>query len=198
LTKPLLTGHSAIVLAGGRSRRMGVDKASVRIGGRRLLDRVLSVVTGLFDDVVVVGRAEWTDAPGAVRFAEDDFPGRGPLGGLYTGLGLVAHERALVMGCDMPFITAEALRELVSHDGEADATVARTDGCPQPLLAVYDRRVRPVVGRLFTSDDRSLMNLLSTISVEYVDLADAGACLGVNTPEELREANRRFREEGGT
>ena len=192
------TGYSAVVLAGGKSRRMGVDKASVLIGGRRLLDRVLSVLTGLFDDVVVVGRSEWSSDLGAVRSVADETPGLGPLGGLYTGLGLVTEERALAVGCDMPFITGEVLRELLSRDGESDATVARMAGRAQPLLAVYDRRIRPVVGRLLASEDRSLMKLLRTVSVRYVDLAVTDACFSINTPEELRQAQQMAREEGGT
>jgi len=191
-------GYSAMALAGGRSRRMGVDKASVLIGGRRLLDRLLSVLSGLFDDVVVVGRSEWSGAPGAGRSVADETPGLGPLGGLYTGLGVIDRERALVVGCDMPFITAGVLRGLLSRDGESEATVARTAGRAQPLLAVYDRRVRPVVGRLLTSEDRSLMKLLRTISVRYVDLAATDACFSINTPEELRQAQQMVREEGGT
>ena len=198
MTGPRPAAYSAVVLAGGKSRRMGVDKASVLVGGRRLLDRVLSVLTGLFDDVVVVGRSEWSADLGSVCSVADETPGLGPLGGLYTGLGVIDRERALVVGCDMPFITGEVLQELLSRDGESEATVARMAGRAQPLLAVYDRRIRPVVGRLLASEDRSLMNLLRTISVEYVDLAVGDACFSVNTPQELRQAKQLAREEGGT
>ncbi len=197
-TEAVFPGYSAVVLAGGRSSRLGVDKASVPVGGRRLLDRVLSVLTNCFADVVVVGRTGWDEACGPVRFVQDETPGLGPLGGLYTGLGVVEHGRALAVGCDMPFINRGVLEELLAQDGGADATVARTGGRAQPLLAVYDRRVRSVVGRLLASEDRSLMELLRTISVRYVDLAVTDACFSVNTPEELRQAKQMAREEGGT
>ena len=197
-TEAVFPGYSAVVLAGGRSSRLGVDKASVPVGGRRLLDRVLSVLTNCFADVVVVGRTGSDEACGPVRFVQDETPGLGPLGGLYTGLGVVEHGRALAVGCDMPFINRGVLEELLAQDGGADATVARTGGRAQPLLAVYDRRVRSVVGRLLASEDRSLMELLRTISVRYVDLAVTDACFSVNTPEELRQAKQMAREEGGT
>jgi len=181
--------YSAIVLAGGRSTRMGVDKASVRVGGRRLLDRVLSVLADLFDDVVVVGRGPDALAPAGVRFVEDETPGLGPLGGLHTGLGVIRNPRALTVGCDMPFLTAEVVHELLEQDGAADATVAHLEGRAQPLLAVYARRVRPTVARLLASNDRSLMALLRTLNVHYVDIqAHSRACLSINTPEDLRQA----------
>ncbi|MCK4299568.1 MAG: molybdenum cofactor guanylyltransferase, partial [Planctomycetes bacterium] len=108
-TEAVFPGYSAVVLAGGRSSRLGVDKASVPVGGRRLLDRVLSVLTNCFADVVVVGRTGSDEACGPVRFVQDETPGLGPLGGLYTGLGVVEHGRALAVGCDMPFINRGVL-----------------------------------------------------------------------------------------
>jgi len=187
-------GHSAVVLAGGKSRRLGTDKAAVKIGGRRLLDRTLALLTGVFDDVVVVGRAAWAEAPADVRLFPDERPGLGPLAGLSTALKLVMHPRALVVGCDMPFLTASAIRELLSHDCDTDATVARADGRSQPLLAVYDRRIGAVIDRLLASGERSLTALLSHIDVHYVELTTPGACFSVNTPEQLAQARRTAKE----
>jgi len=187
-----------MVLAGGRSSRLGVDKASVPVGGRRLLDRVLSVLTNCFDDVVVIGCTGGSREAKRVRFVEDESPGLGPLGGLYTGLGASEHGRALVVGCDMPFLDADVLQQLLARDGSADATVARTGGRPQPLLAVYDRRVRSVARRLLDSDDRSLMGLLRSLGVQYVDIERGEwACFSINTAEDLERAEEFLRHGGG-
>ncbi len=197
-TEAVFPGYSAMVLAGGRSSRLGVDKASVPVGGRRLLDRVLSVLTNCFADVVVVGRTGWDEACGPVRFVQDETPGLGPLGGLYTGLGVVEHGRALAVGCDMPFINRGVLEELLAQDGGADATVARTDGRAQPLLAVYDRRVRSVARRVLDTGDRSLMALLRAIDVCYVEIGGGDrVCFSVNTADDLERAEEFLRRGGG-
>lgn len=197
-TEAVFPGYSAVVLAGGRSSRLGVDKASVPVGGRRLLDRVLSVLTNCFADVVVVGRTGSDEACGPVRFVQDETPGLGPLGGLYTGLGVVEHGRALAVGCDMPFINRGVLEELLAQDGGADATVARMAGRAQPLLAVYDRRVRSVARRVLDSGDRSLMALLRAIDVHYVEIrGNDRVCFSVNTADDLERAEEFLRRGGG-
>ncbi len=197
-TEAVFPTYSAIVLAGGRSSRLGVDKASVPVGGRRLLDRVLSVLTDCFADVVVVGRTGWDEACVPVRFVQDETPGLGPLGGLYTGLGVVEHGRALAVGCDMPFINRAVLEELLAQDGGADATVPRTDGRAQPLLAVYDRRVRSVARRVLGTGDRSLMALLRAIDVCYVEIGGGDpVCFSVNTADDLERAEEFLRRGGG-
>lgn len=184
---------SAIVLAGGRSSRLGQDKAAVFVGGRRLLDRVLSLLVGLCEDLVVVGRAGWPGAPALVRFVEDDLPGLGPLSGLYAGLGVIKHQRTLAVGCDMPFISPELLQRLIAEDGAA-ATVVRTGAQVQPLLAVYDRRVRPVIRELLASGERSLLALLGAIDVRYVDVgAEERSAFSINRPEDLRRAEELLR-----
>ena len=189
---------SAIVLAGGRARRLGRDKAAIPVGGVRVLDRVLSVLAGLCDDIVVVGRSVWSGAPTDVRFLEDQTPGQGPLGGLWTGLGAIRHERALVVGCDMPFLTGDLLRELLARSARADATVTRTGEQVQPLLAVYDRRVRPRVEQLLASKDRSLMALLRTVEVCQVDVGvGEWAAFSINSPQDLSRARKFVRERKG-
>jgi molybdopterin-guanine dinucleotide biosynthesis protein A len=145
---------------------------------------------------VVVGRAGWPGAPAVVRFVEDT-PRRGPLSALYTGLGVIERQRTLAVGCDMPFISPELLRRLVAGDGAASATVVRTGAQVQPLLAVYHRGVRPVIGRLLASGERSLMALLGAIDVRYVDLgAGERSALSINTPEDLQRAEELLRTGG--
>lgn len=191
-------GYSAVVLAGGRSRRLGSDKASVLLGGRRLLDRVLSALKARFEDVVVVGRAEWEGAAAQrVRFFPDERRGLGPLGGLATALEVIRCERALVVGCDMPFLDVRVFRALLAEDAGAEATVARVGGRPQPLLAVYGRRVGPVARSRLQAEDRSLLGLLRCLDVHYVDLeAEPWACFSVNTPEDLKRAEAHLRRGG--
>jgi molybdopterin-guanine dinucleotide biosynthesis protein A len=130
--------NAAIVLAGGRSRRFGRDKARALLLGKPLLAWVVEAVREVVDEVVVVRRSEQAlPDVGDVALVEDLFPETGPLGGLYTGLQATLAPRAVVVACDMPLLQPALLSELLRL-GEGHEIVAPVaDGMPQPLCAVY-------------------------------------------------------------
>lgn len=132
---------AAIVLAGGRARRMGgVDKLALAVGGSTVLDRVLAAAGGVCGDVVVVGPPRPVRHPGA-RFVQERTPGGGPVPAVRAGLeALGPAETVLVVAGDLPLLTAEtAARLLTALDaGESDAAAALDGrGRPNPLLAAY-------------------------------------------------------------
>jgi molybdopterin-guanine dinucleotide biosynthesis protein A len=159
---------SAIVLCGGRSSRMGRDKATLPFGSETLLTRVVRVVAAVVDDVVVVGNV--TQAMDRhVRVVADSIEGLGPLAGLTTGLAEVRHSRALVVGCDMPLLSPLLLRRLLTLAGDADACVPRVDGTPMTTCAVYSTRVLAQGQSQLATGTRSLRALLDGLSVVWVD-----------------------------
>ena len=133
---------AAIVLAGGRSTRLGRDKASEPLLGVPLLQRVLDRLAGLTTETVVVGRPEqdfgWARAT-HLRAIEDSYPGAGPLGAIYTGLNAVEAPIALVLACDMPLLQPGLLAALVRLAEEHEAVVPVCEGLAQPLCAAYRR-----------------------------------------------------------
>jgi molybdopterin-guanine dinucleotide biosynthesis protein A len=180
---------SAVLLAGGRSSRMGSDKALLVLDGRTLLDRTVDALASAADDVVVVGRRSG-DVRG-VRFVEDETPELGPLGGLCTGLHAAAHRHVLCVGCDMPFLNADLLRRLVSLLGEHDAAVPRVCGKTHPLHAVYTGDCAAAAKRQIESGDLRLRALLAKLRVRWVEESEIEATdperrslLNVNTPED--------------
>jgi molybdopterin-guanine dinucleotide biosynthesis protein A len=180
---------SAVVLAGGRSSRMGVDKALLTLEGRTLLDRTVAALTEVADDIVVVGRT--SGRARGVRFLTDETPNLGPLGGLHTGLRQAVHERVICVGCDMPFLNTELLRYLVSILDELDAAVPLVEGMSHPLHAVYSRRCATDAARQIESGDLRLRGLLDRLRVRWVEEPevhdiDPGhrSVLNINTREE--------------
>ncbi len=144
--------YDVIVLAGGSGRRLGgVDKALLDVGGRTLLDRVLSA-TSAAGRVVVVGPAR--DLPPGVASTSERPPGGGPVSAVAAGLVLVDAPLVAVLACDLPFVTAETISSLVAQlrgpGARADgAQLADETGRPQPLAAVYRTdRLRAVVAEL--------------------------------------------------
>jgi len=198
---------SAIVLAGGSSRRFGRDKARVELAGVPLLERVLDAARAAGDDLVVVADRADKYALEGVRQLADHRPGLGPLGGLHTGLGAARHARAFLLGCDTPLLQPALLRRLRAEPGDADAVVPFQPhrGKPEthhafPLHALYHRCCLPAVEALVAEDRLAMKALLDRIEVRWVPLEalreadpDLRSFLNVNTPAHLARAEALLR-----
>ena len=135
---------SAFVLAGGKSSRMGADKAFVELGGHRLLARALALAGAVASDVRIVGSAQKFTGQG--RVVEDEFPNCGPLGGIHAALRASQSELNLVLAVDLPFVEVGFLKYLLTEAeaSKAVVTVPHTGGGWQPLCAVYRREFAAV------------------------------------------------------
>jgi len=136
--------NSAIVLAGGRSTRFGRDKGLWAIGDQTLVERVHGRIRNVAQEVVIaVGsekqRQTYSQIISDCVFAVDESPGMGPLGGLWSGLRRVTGKKVAVVGCDMPFISAELMSLLYDLSEGYDAVIPRWPiGYIEPLHSVYD------------------------------------------------------------
>ena len=190
---------AGIVLAGGRSSRMGEDKAGVAWEGSTLLARAVGALGAVFCDLVVVrSRGQGLPAlPEGVRVVEDAHPDRGPLEGLATGLRVAGPGAvAFVCAADMPLLDSGfAARVLASLVPGADAAVPRVDGRPQPLAAAYRTDVLGPLEALLAAGGRSVNALLDRLEVRWLDdlPGAADAVRNVNTPEELDAARQASR-----
>jgi len=197
-------GVAAFILAGGKSARMGSDKAFVMLDGRTLLERALELAPSVTKDVRVVGGAEKFAAFAPV--VEDVFRECGPLGGIHAALRTSAAELNLMLAVDVPFVPAELLRYLVARarGSDAIATVPRAGGW-QPLCAVYRREFGDVAEKALRAGRYRINALFAEIRVQAIEeeeLALAGFSAGMfrnlNTPEELEAASSRIGRPGGS
>jgi molybdopterin-guanine dinucleotide biosynthesis protein A len=193
-----------VVLAGGASRRMGQDKALLRLGaGPTLLEQTVATVqaAGLREVVLSVstverGRAlrDAVPAVAGLRLILDTGPGRGPLGALHTALSAFPHQHVLLVACDMPHLHVAALRALLEDPRDADAVVPRVAGRDQPLAALYGPACLPLAAWLLEQGRLAMRDLLAApgLRVRVLDeacLARAGvpaaAFDNLNTPADL-------------
>ncbi|GAA4673142.1 hypothetical protein GCM10023215_00670 [Pseudonocardia yuanmonensis] len=202
---------AGIVLAGGRSSRMGRPKAWLEWDGTTLLDRVCGVVAGAVDGPVVVVRApgqELPPLPAGVETAEDPVEGRGPLQGIAVGLASVATraDAAFVASVDLPFLHGAYVRRVLALLGGHAVLLPVARGHHQPLAAAYRTALAPVVADLI---DRGLVrppDLFAAVDVHRADeaelLADPAlrdadpelrALVNVNTPGEYASARGQGR-----
>lgn len=169
------------VLAGGKSTRMGRDKALLAVHGTTLIEHVALAVKSAIGNVTVIGHA-------SLEFPvlDDEIPDRGPLGGLYTALGR-ASEWALIAAVDMPNVTSELLTGLAkaASQSTADAVVCETGRGLHPLCAVYRSSLREAAHAAILQNRLKMHDFLATIRVEHWPVADAHLLANLNTPEEL-------------
>jgi molybdopterin molybdotransferase len=174
----------AIVLAGGASRRLGVDKPEQRIGGRRLLDIALAAVAGA-DAVVVVGPPR--DVPAGVTVVRENPPGAGPVAAIAAGLAALPGDRAdvVVLPADLPDITASTVVALAQARGDAPAALAVDDsGRPQYLTAVWDS---VALAAALAADPPRMRDLIPANAAT----AAVGDVVDVDTPKQLIAARAR-------
>jgi len=131
---------TAFILAGGKSSRMGSEKAFLELGGRSLLALALQLAGSVTPEVKIVGEKEKFSTFGPV--VEDVYPGRGPLGGIHAALAASATDYNLVLAVDLPFLRPRLLGYLASQAqlSEAVVTVPRASGQFQPLCAIYRKQ----------------------------------------------------------
>src|SRR5687767_899103 len=162
---------SAAILAGGLASRFGGrDKSALVVGGRTILERQLTELSAVTDDVFLVGAARDRSDPGSrgVRIVADRVPHRGPLGGLEAALGAARHELVILLACDMPFVTAPFLAHLVALAAGSDIVVPRTGRGYHPLCAVYNRACRPAVLRRLEEGRLAVRDLFDDVRVRVV------------------------------
>ncbi|MDR5696281.1 MAG: molybdenum cofactor guanylyltransferase [Armatimonadota bacterium] len=186
---------TGVVLAGGKSRRMGCDKATLPLGDRSLLAHVVGRLRAVCAPVLVVASRPDAYPDCGVPVIADRWPVGGPLAGLHAGLAAARTDYAVVVACDLPFITPSVLRGLVERAGGFEAAVPRVDGVAQPLCAVYHRGVEPVAEALLRRGVRSVRALLRRLRVHYVGEdelrawdPDLRSFLNVNTPANYERA----------
>lgn len=186
---------SGFVLAGGRSSRMGSDKAFLEFNGRTLLARALELLKGLTAEVRIVGPAIKFAAHGPV--VEDIYAGRGPLAGIHAALASSITELNLMLAVDLPFVTESLLQFIVDNGRNSDAlvTVPRIAGGYQPLCAVYRRAFAPLAESALASGHNKIDALFASAKTRVLEESElsrfafhAGMFENLNTPEDLRRA----------
>ncbi len=174
----LLMSCAGFVLAGGRSSRMGRDKALLPWNGRTLLEHVAEVVRAAAGNVTVIGHEVYRSL--GLTVIPDAIPDCGPLGGLLTAFQATTGDRVLLVACDMPEVTVGLLQGLIS--GTGDAVVAESGGRLHPLCAVYHRRLLPEVQAAVHGRSLKMHDFLSHIEVQRWPVSDANLLINMNAP----------------
>lgn len=189
----------SIVLAGGKGLRLGYEKALETVGNKSLIQWVVSALSFFSSDIIIVTAAkqffpQFIDYP-KLEIVTDTYLGKGPLGGIYTGLAASDSFYNLVVACDMPFLNQALLDYMIQISTSFDLVVPRVGNMVEPLHAVYSKGCLAPIECLLKQGNLSIRELFTLVRVRYVEAAEINrfdpkhlSFFNVNTEADLETA----------
>ena len=180
------------ILIGGKSKRFGQDKASLQFGNCTLLERIYFVLKEVVDGIWIIGNKNTIfDLPSEI-FINDTVINAGPMGGLLTALKN-NHRPTLLLSCDMPFINQNHVKYLLDHyDSYLAATVAVSEKGIEPLFAIYQPHLIPLLEELISGGNFALYKIFNHKTAKFVDFSKAGydsnTFFNINTLSDYKKA----------
>ncbi len=192
---------SSIILAGGKSSRLGHDKVLEKVGNTSLLEQVISRLDPLSREIIIVTAKERTFTQLAsrpkVKIVSDIFPGQGSLGGIYTGLVKSDSLYNLVIAADMPFVNESLLKYMIGIAEGFDFILPRVNGLFEPLHAIYSRNCIAPIESILNQGKKVIIELFKYVKVRYVEADEVDrfdpqhlSFFNINTREELELAKK--------
>ena len=183
------------VTAGGRSSRMGRDKAWLELGGRPMIAHVLDALRPVVTEIAVIANRE-EYASLSVQVVADSNHGIGPIEAVRTSLAASRCDRVALVGCDLPFVTPELFSYLLSRVGRHQSVVPLDRGnMPEPLCAIYSRSSLSEVERMIEAGQFKISPLFERVDTLFVGFDELSGLSGsdlffenINTPEEYKRA----------
>ena len=187
---------TAIILAGGKSRRMGREKAFLKIGGVPLIEGVLAAARAACDRVLIVSNTPSAFEHLGVEVFTDIHPGFGSMGGLHTGLFHARTDTVFALGCDMPFVNPQLMEYISSVRGDADAAVPIVGKYYEPLFCAYSKNTIDEVETAIREKRRQVVSLffnrlkLRPVTEHELRAIDPelDSLVNINTPEDIERA----------
>lgn len=197
ITRPKQQNYTTAIMAGGKSSRMGTDKAFVPLLGKPMIEHVLDSISGLGDEQIIITndlqKYRYLDLP----LFSDVYENHGPLGGLHAALTRAAHYHVLVVACDMPWLNRSLLEYMISIRASADVIVPRWNSFPEPLHAVYSKACIEPVADCLEAQNLKLIAFYNQVRVRYLEReeltkfdASGRSFANINTPQDLSQANK--------
>lgn len=189
----MLTGKSisVIILAGGKSSRMGKDKGLLPFRGKRIVEHVIAAALNITKELIIVTADPAYEIWG-YPCVKDLYPGCGPLGGICSGLHHSPAKRSLVLACDMPFLHRELLENMVKSSGEEQVLLTMHNHRPEPLCSIYDQSVQSVIRSQIEQNQLKITDALEGLQTRRISFDDEAWFRGneftnLNSPEEWQQ-----------
>lgn len=200
---------TAIILSGGKSSRMGVDKAFLKINGITLIERIYSVLSNIFNKTIII-----SNKPEDYNFLKTDvfndiIQNAGPIAGIHSGLINSHTDRNFVISCDMPLITDDIIKYIIEYDSEKQIKVCKADKHIQPLAGVYNKSVIFEIEKIINESNNlithnstegkknyNLKTLIKNCDSEIIEIEEVfggNFFLNLNTPEDYQNLLKKYK-----
>lgn len=182
---------TGIILAGGKSSRMGSDKGMLDLSGKKFIEHIITAIKPKVDQVIIIANNDNYNAYGYPVY-KDLITERGPIGGIYTGLTYSTTEKNIVVSCDIPFITSSLVQHIIEHSAGADIAVPIYKGNIEPLCSVYNKSITEEIGKLINKGELKMLKVIQHLMTREVVINETlkfytdDLLLNINTPEELK------------
>jgi len=196
------TEITAFILSGGKSSRIGIDKALLSIEGKPLVQRLVELLDSIFPEVVISSNEldlynfTWK------KIVQDIYSGRGPLAGIHSALQFSHTEKNFIISCDMPFVSAELIKFLCVYNSDKRIILPKAEGRIQQLCGLYSKSILAEVEKLLKESSSRTSNLKGSIyelmdkvpteivEVDKFDFYHSNLFFNINTPEDYNFAKR--------
>lgn len=199
---------TGIILAGGKSKRMGLNKSFLKVGEVTMIERTTELMKSLFDRVILI-----TNTPDEYKFLgiemfEDIYKNVGPLAGIHSGLAHSITDKNFIISCDMPFVNKGVIEFIINYKTNKSITITKADGFVQQLCGLYSKQDLQEIVELIEDDKLEINNsqkcgckvlqLVQKLDAEIIDIAneydgyEEGMFLNMNKPEDFELVRGRM------
>ncbi len=175
---------TGVIIAGGKSLRMGYDKKQIEYSGKTFLDKAIELLSNITDEVIVSSNEE---LPIDIHIIKDEIEEAGPMGGIYTVLKNIQNDLALVIPADLPLLTEEVLQHLIkAYDQKSPACVYEVNEHLEALVGLYRKDILPAMEQQLALGEYKLQELLEKVIAQKIsgDLFVQNF-ININTPQDL-------------
>lgn len=193
---------SSIILAGGQSSRLGRDKAFLEVKGQFLIERIIDRLGQVSEEIIIVAdEVDRYDAFEAI-VVSDVYPGKGALGGIFSGLNRATNHHSLVVACDMPFLNVSLLRYMQGLAAPYDVVIPRIGRLTEALHSIYSQDCLPFIEKQLLAGDLRIVHFFPHVRVRYVEQAEIEifdpehlSFFNINSEADLEKATGIWRHE---
>lgn len=185
---------TGIILAGGKSSRMGKNKALLSVDGKKIIELIAAILKRIFKDVIIISNSKEDFKFLGLQIFEDIYPGLGPLAGIHSGLINSSSEKNFIISCDLPLITEEVIKYISEFKSDKTAIIFKKDEQYQYLCGIYMKALIPALGNALTEKRLKMYSFIKEIDAEIVDASifPEEVFFNLNTPEDYLFLKKNF------
>lgn len=191
---------TGVILSGGRSSRMGVNKSFLKLGNQTIIERIVDLMKSIFSEVIII-----TNTPDEYIFLnlplyEDIYKWKGPLAGIHSALVHSKTDKVFVVSCDVPLMSREMIEYIINHKSDKPVVFCEAAGYHQPLVGVYSKSILSAVEKFISNeklDDKSFHKFLKNVDADIIhpqklDFYKDEIFFNVNRPEDFEQIKKLF------